>query len=445
MARTPLTKFIIDANISNLDRLVDDFAKTDEKFAIAFVNRSADVDSLSGDKLEAYRIWTGALKDYHSRHRLYVSAKEVSIVSSIADEVDALDAPEQVDSVSSALEFSQRIESLSSTVFSDQGKIQQLQDENQSLRNQIEILKKKEAEYDLAVKEDTVHDISTGVSQEQYDILLQENSRIQNKNSELANNVDILIKEKALLQSEIKKLKQENEEQSQHVSALEARVTTAENNSMQYKNDAIKLQKQIEIQAKEFLKEKDEIVQLSAEKEEQLRKENKETQVKLADVSEKLTLSQETISRLESIKRELSDNLMMYASMLPEEFFEVSSISPDNYKDVARRSVFFSFLAVVMHSPMEDENFLFRFNIFDRELFKSYKNTPEVLNELREKFQNYFNKHLENHQVKWNMLGDAYNDEIHITDDSKGNSVVLVESALITGTYSQRASVRTSI
>ena len=98
-----------------------------------------------------------------------------------------------------------------------------------------------------------------------------------------------------------------------------------------------------------------------------------------------------------------------------------------------------------MHSPMEDENFLFRFNIFDRELFQSYKNTPEVLNELREKFQKYFNEHLENHQVKWNMLGDAYNDEIHITDDSKGNTVVLVESALITGTYSQRASVRTSI
>ena len=78
--------------------------------------------------------------------------------------------------------------------------------------------------------------------------------------------------------------------------------------------------------------------------------------------------------------------------MLPEEFFEVSSISPDNYKDVARRSVFFSFLAVVMHSPMEDENFLFRFNIFDRVLFQSYKNTPEVLNELREKFQKYFNE-----------------------------------------------------
>ena len=395
--------------------------------------------------MKAYRIWTGPLKDYHSHHRLYVSSKGVSIISSIDDEVDALNVPKQVESVLSVLVLPQSIESSEAPCFSDQGKIQQLQEENQSLKEQIEFLQKKEAEYDLAVKEDAVHDISTGVSQEEYDILLQENSHIKNKNSELASNVDILIKEKALLQSEIKKLKQENEEQSQHVSALEARVTTAENNSMQYKNDAIKLQKQMEIQAEEFLKEKDEIVRLSAEKEKQLCKENKETQVKLADVSEKLTLSQETISRLESIKRELSDNLMIYASVLPEEFFEVSSMSPDNYKDVARRSVFFSFLAVVMHSPMEDENFLFRFNIFDRELFQSYKNTPEVLNELREKFQKYFNENLENHQVKWDMLGDAYNDEIHITDDSKGNSVVLVESALITGTYSQRASVRTSI
>ena len=82
---------------------------------------------------------------------------------------------------------------------------------------------------------------------------------------------------------------------------------------------------------------------------------------------------------------------------------------------------------------------------FDKQLFRTYKDTPEVLEALRKKFQEYFNRHLEKHQIKWDMVGDAYNEKIHITDDSKGNSVLQVKSAYIQGTYSQRAAVRTSI
>ena len=107
-------------------------------------------------------------------------------------------------------------------------------------------------------------------------------------------------------------------------------------------------------------------------------------------------------------------------------------------------TLLFSFLLVTSHSPIEDESFLIRFNTFDKELFRLFKNDPEKLASLRKHFQEFLNNNLEHHTINWDLIGNVYDEERHRTDDSLGQTVLAVESALITGRTCQRAKVRTS-
>ena len=150
------------------------------------------------------------------------------------------------------------------------------------------------------------------------------------------------------------------------------------------------------------------------------------------------------VADLETAKKQLEEELVMYKAILPAEIFSLVGICFENHADASLKTLLFSFLLVTSHSPIEDESFVMRFNTFDKELFRLFKNDPEKLTSLRTHIQEFLNARLENHKINWDLIGNVYDEELHRTDDSIGQTVLAVEAALITGKTCQRAKVRTS-
>lgn len=171
------------------------------------------------------------------------------------------------------------------------------------------------------------------------------------------------------------------------------------------------------------------------------RQENAEVAQKLNQMQSIMASREREIQTLEAEKDKLNHTLEIFHEFLPSEAMElIEEIKGENENWL---SVFYAFLVVIMHHPVEDNDFLRRFTLFDIELYDAFKENKGVLERLRNIFQDFLNKRLEQQQVRWDMLHTPYNEKLHSSDDRQGNTVLEVITALVTGPCSKRALVRT--
>ncbi len=172
-----------------------------------------------------------------------------------------------------------------------------------------------------------------------------------------------------------------------------------------------------------------------------LRQENENATQKLTQMSDELVEKKENIQALESDKDKLTQTIERFQELLPSE--AVKLIEEFMGTNENWHSVIYAFLVVSMHHPLEDNDFLRRFSLFDKELYDAFKKDRNLLEKVRGRFQDFLNKRLEQHQIKWDMLHTPFDENLHISDDRHGNTVLEVITALVTGSHSQRARVRT--
>ena len=278
-----------------------------------------------------------------------------------------------------------------------------------------------------------------------YDALMQEKNdliaaydALMQEKSDLASAFDTLKKEKDDLASVYDALKKEKDDLTASYDALKK-----EKDDLTASYVALKKGKDDLDAAYDTLKkEKDDLAAayntLMQEKDylESVANALKQERDKLTDKNELLQKEKETLTSL----------LEEYQKTLPAELFPLFSETDDKVISKRLLSVFYSFLSVVSHVPIEDDGFLSRFNFFDNELYLALMADEGLLTKKRKMIQEYLNSTvLKEYHIDWNFIGSQFNKDLHMTNDSMGSSVLQVISARVSGPYSQRATVKTFI
>jgi len=445
---SPITTFIGQPNVRNLDSLIDRLITThDESFAEDFVNKTLLIDPQTMDDkvIKAYQLWKRM--DVPSYHRLYKgNGPDVSASS------QRLMSDQNLEHKTELLEEKKE--------YSE--KIALLEQECRVLRTQNDELKalgqKIQDELDSERSKNNVPLVQAQESTEQRNEL----DRLSKQNSELRAEKENITHENTILNANLEEATKKLEIRESELQELQAKLVSSESEIKQL-TDSLSQEKKIFEDAKKKLS--DELAKVNAEIERlhsdllQLQKKSEDAlaleqkaradfsaaTMKIQSLQTELSENQATIDSLKHEKDSIVSELSNCQKILPASVLQLIKNTESGKMEEKMIPVLYSLMTVVSHDPIEDNDFLTRFNALDRELYAALSFNESLLEESRKKIQTFLNAKLKAHKIQWDLIGLPYDEESHMTDDSKGNTIVRVLSALITGPYSQRATVKTSI
>lgn len=415
--RAPITIFIEQPNVPNLDALIDSLIKThDEFFAGNFVNKTLLIDPQTMDDkvIKAYQIWSRM--DVPSHHRLYkpsASSQQVNPEQNLEHKTETLEEKK---------EYSEKIDSLEQECHVPHTP-------NDNLKEQ----KKTLDEFCSERSKNNMPIAQTHVSTEQKNEL----ARLSKQNSDLRTDKENITRENNILKANLEETSKKLEFRESELQELRTKIVSFESEIKQLENSLSQEKKSFE-EAQKKLSD-------LHEKEQKARDDFHAATKKIQFLQTELSEQQAKIDSLEHEKNDIVSELNNCQKILPASVLQLIKNAESGEVEKTMVPVLYSLMIVISHEPIEDNDFLTRFNALDRELYAALWFNESLLEEVRKRIQNFLNAKLKAHQIKWDLIGLPYDEELHMTDDSKGNTIVRVLSALVSGTYSQRATVKTSI
>ncbi|MCQ2394660.1 MAG: hypothetical protein MJ249_10270 [Kiritimatiellae bacterium] len=165
------------------------------------------------------------------------------------------------------------------------------------------------------------------------------------------------------------------------------------------------------------------------------------------DAAVRINALKEDLSKAVSERAQLTERIGVYSDVLSQEMMDILQSMSGLKATAADLRVFFILVALLTISESESKSLLLVFDRLDAELYVLYSDAPDELEKRRQVCKTVLESRFPGYVITWDLVGSQYCEDFHSTNDTSGNTVTAVVSALVTqketGRIFRRAKVRT--